>query len=140
VRRGEHKVQIGDNQGVFEVVEVSKAAEAHILAAKALLRSDNRPATVRKVNGEALEASFISNGHAIPYWDFFRKCYAAAGAPVNSEKIRVIPLRVTQIIASIVEWFLLSSLWVTRRQRCNDRTWPISSGDAIGGLRRRKSD
>ena len=102
VRKGEHKMQIGDNKRVFEVLEVRKAAEAHILAAKALLRRENSPTAVPKVDGEAI---FISDGHAIPYWDFFRKCYAAAGAPVKPEEIKVIPLGVMQIMASIVEWF-----------------------------------
>ncbi|KAF2478370.1 NAD(P)-binding protein [Lindgomyces ingoldianus] len=102
VRKGQHKMQIGDNKRVFEVVEVRKVAEAHILAAKAVLRREISPTKVPKVDGEAI---FISDGHAIPYWDFFRKCYAAAGAPVKPEKIKVIPLGVMQIMASMVEWF-----------------------------------
>lgn len=101
MRKGEHRVQIGNNKRVFEVLEVRKAAEAHILAAKALLRKEYEPTTSPKVDGEAF---FISDGHAIPYWDFFRKCYAAGGAPVKPEEIRIIPLRVVQAIASVLEW------------------------------------
>jgi sterol-4alpha-carboxylate 3-dehydrogenase (decarboxylating) len=101
VRRGEHKMQVGDNKRIFEVLEVRKAAEAHVLAAKAVLRSEASP-TAPKVDGEAF---FISDGKAVPYWDFFRKCYAAAGAPVKPEEIKVIPLGVMQIMASAVEWF-----------------------------------
>ncbi|KAJ4296564.1 erg26, C-3 sterol dehydrogenase [Kalmusia sp. IMI 367209] len=102
MRKGQHKVQIGDNKRLFEVLEVRKAAEAHILAAKAVLRSQNSPTKVPKIDGEAI---FISDGHAIAYWDFFRKCYAAAGAPVKPEEIKIIPLGVMQIMASMVEWF-----------------------------------
>jgi sterol-4alpha-carboxylate 3-dehydrogenase (decarboxylating) len=102
VRKGQHKVQIGDNKRVFEILEVGKAAEAHILAARAVLRRENHSMKVPKVDGEAI---FISDGHAVPYWDFFRKCYAAAGAPVKPEEIKVIPLGVMQIMASVVEWF-----------------------------------
>jgi sterol-4alpha-carboxylate 3-dehydrogenase (decarboxylating) len=101
VRRGKQKVQIGENKRVFEVLEVRKAAEAHILAAKAVLSSENNPTKVPKVDGEAI---FISDGHAVLYWDFFRKCYAAAGARVKHEEIRVIPLQLMQIMASLVEW------------------------------------
>lgn len=102
VRKGQYKVQIGDNKRVFEVLEVGKAAEAHILAAKAVLRAENSSTPLPKVDGEAF---FISDGRAVPYWNFFRKCYAAAGAPVKPEEIKVIPLGLMQIMASAVEWF-----------------------------------
>ncbi|KAF1936823.1 NAD(P)-binding protein [Clathrospora elynae] len=101
MRKGQHKMQVGDNKRVFEVLEVTKAAEAHILAAKALLREKNSSTKGPKVDGEAI---FISDGHAVPYWDFFRKCYAAAGSPVKPEEIKVVPLGVMQIMASVVEW------------------------------------
>ncbi|PVI07891.1 NAD(P)-binding protein [Periconia macrospinosa] len=104
VRKGQHKVQIGENKRVFEVVEVRKAAEAHILAAKVLLRREENSPTkgLPKVDGEAF---FISDGHPVPYWDFFRKCFAAAGAPVKPGEIQVLPLGAMKMVASIVEWF-----------------------------------
>jgi hypothetical protein len=64
VRRGKQKVQIGENKRVFEVLKVCKAAEAYILAAKAVLSSENNLTKVLKVDGEAI---FISDGYAVLY-------------------------------------------------------------------------
>ncbi|OAQ60422.1 C-3 sterol dehydrogenase/C-4 decarboxylase [Pochonia chlamydosporia 170] len=101
IRRGEHKTQVGDNSKVFEVLHVHKAAEAHIAAAKALLRADACLDLASKVDGEAF---FISDGHATPYWDFFRRCYAAAGASVEPEEVNIVSLSKAQTIASLAEW------------------------------------
>lgn len=101
IHRGEHKTQVGNNTRVFEVLDVHKAAEAHIAAAKAVLRADSGLVSAPKVDGEAF---FISDGHPTPYWDFFRRCYAAAGAPVKPEEVNIIPLAMAQTMASTAEW------------------------------------
>ncbi|KAK2606341.1 erg26, C-3 sterol dehydrogenase [Conoideocrella luteorostrata] len=101
IHKGQHKTQIGNNTRVFEVLDVHKAAEAHIAAAKAVLRTDAGLVSAPKVDGEAF---FISDGHPTPYWDFFRRCYAAAGAPVKPDEVKIIPLAMAQTMASLAEW------------------------------------
>lgn len=95
VRRSEHRMQLGANEKVAEFVYAPKAAEAHVLAARALL--DDR-------QGVAGEAFFISDGKPEPLFDFARRCYAAVGSPVKREEVTVIPLWVMQVVASVGEW------------------------------------
>jgi len=102
IRKGEHKMQIGDNTNFFEFCYVGSVAEAHILAAKALLRVDAGIQDPKlKVDGEAF---FITDGKSRKFFDFARDCYAAAGAPVAENEIKVIPLWVVQSMASTGEW------------------------------------
>ncbi len=97
VRNNEHKMQVGQNKKVFEFVYVAKAAEAHILAARALMDPETAPG----VGGEAF---FISDGKAEPFFDFVRRCYAAIGSPVAQEEVTVIPLPMMQVMATAGEW------------------------------------
>lgn len=97
IRKNEHKMQIGQNQKVFEFLYVKKAAEAHVLALRALLD----PASTSSVAGQAF---FVSDGRPEPFFDFTRRCYAAMGYPVGQDDIRVIPLAVIQAAASTGEW------------------------------------
>ncbi|KAL9079318.1 MAG: hypothetical protein Q9157_001794 [Trypethelium eluteriae] len=101
LQKGEQRLQLGDNTKLFEFLYVENAAEAHVLAAKALLRADRDTALSPNPDGEAY---FITDGHALPFFDFMRKCYAAAGAPVKPEEVKRISLRLIQIMASIGEW------------------------------------
>ena len=96
IRKNEHRVQLGTNQKLFEFVYVEKAAQAHILAAEALLHDSGA-----KVDGEAF---FISDGQPQPFFDFCRKAYAAAGHPVKPDEVKTIPLLLIQIMASVGEW------------------------------------
>jgi sterol-4alpha-carboxylate 3-dehydrogenase (decarboxylating) len=97
VRKKEHKMQVGQNKKLFEFLYVRKAAEAHILAMRALL-------DFSKADGVAGEAFFVSDGRPEPFWDFARRCYAAAGSPVASKEVTTIPLFVMQAMASVGEW------------------------------------
>ncbi|KAF2679171.1 NAD(P)-binding protein [Lentithecium fluviatile CBS 122367] len=97
LRKKEHKMQVGKNKKVFEFVYVKKAAEAHILASRALLDSQKAPAV-------AGQAFFISDGIPQPFFDFARKCYAAAGSPVKPEEVTSIPLGAMKVMASLGEW------------------------------------
>ena len=97
VRKGEHKMQVGPNKKVFEFGYAPKAAEAHMLAAHALLNDDS-------AKGIAGEAFFISDGRPELFFDFARRCYAAAGKPVSPEEVTTIPLAAMQAMASIGEW------------------------------------
>jgi sterol-4alpha-carboxylate 3-dehydrogenase (decarboxylating) len=97
VRKKEHKLQVGQNEKVFEFVYVTKAAEAHILAARALVSSETAA-------GVAGEAFFISDGKPEPMFDFARRCYAAMDSPVAPSEVTVIPLPAMQVMASAGEW------------------------------------
>jgi sterol-4alpha-carboxylate 3-dehydrogenase (decarboxylating) len=90
-------MQIGRNQKVFEFLYANKAAEAHVLAVRALLG----PSTASSVAGEAF---FTSDGRPELFFDFCRRFYAAAGHPVAAEDITVIPLGAIQVMASVGEW------------------------------------
>lgn len=97
MRRNEHKMQLGQNKKLFEFIYVAKAAEAHILAARALLDPD---ATA----GVAGEAFFVSDGRPEPFFNFVRRCYAAMGSPVEMSEVTVIPMMAMQVMASVAEW------------------------------------
>jgi sterol-4alpha-carboxylate 3-dehydrogenase (decarboxylating) len=97
VRKNEHKMQLGPNKKVFEFVYVEKAAEAHILAACALLN----PETASGVAGEAF---LVSDGRPEPFFDFARRCYAAMGSPVAPSEVTVVPMPAIQFMASAGEW------------------------------------
>jgi sterol-4alpha-carboxylate 3-dehydrogenase (decarboxylating) len=103
VRKGEYKTQLGENKKMFEFVYVVNASEAHLLAAKALLRAD----TARddrgspKVHGEAF---FITDGKPQYFFDFAREAYAVAGHPVAPSEVKKIPFGVVQVMASMGEW------------------------------------
>jgi sterol-4alpha-carboxylate 3-dehydrogenase (decarboxylating) len=90
-------MQVGQNKKVFEFLYIAKAAEAHVLALRALLD----PADTCRVAGEAF---FVSDGRPQPFFDFARKCYAAAGSPVAPGQVTVIPLAALQAAASTGEW------------------------------------
>jgi sterol-4alpha-carboxylate 3-dehydrogenase (decarboxylating) len=97
VRNKEHKMQIGANVKLFEFVYVAKAAEAHVLAARALTDP-------RKAPNVAGEAFFISDGRPEPFFDFARRCYAAMGNPVAPSDVTIIPMPAMRVIASAGEW------------------------------------
>ncbi|EDN08773.1 predicted protein [Histoplasma mississippiense (nom. inval.)] len=107
-QQGRGKLQVGYNQNLCDYTYLGNAADAHILAAKALLS----PSTPRdgRVDGEAFT---ITNDEPWPFWDFAHAVSAAAGYPVT--KAWVVPPFVFYAIAVLVEW----SVWLTsfgRRQ------------------------
>ncbi|RGP77590.1 hypothetical protein FLONG3_4281 [Fusarium longipes] len=97
MRRKEHKMQVGNDTKLFEFLYVKKAAEAHILAMKALLNPNTRD----QAGGEAF---FISDGKPQRFFEFCRRFYAAAGSPVMPEETTRIPLPIMQVMASTAEW------------------------------------
>lgn len=97
VRKKEHKTQVGQNKKVVEFVYVAKAAEAHILAARALMN-------LKTAAGVAGEALFRSDGRLEPFFDFVCGCYAAIGSLVAPSEVTVIPMPAMQVMASAREW------------------------------------
>ncbi|KAF5570962.1 C-3 sterol dehydrogenase (C-4 decarboxylase) [Fusarium phyllophilum] len=117
IRRKEHKMQVGNDSKAFEFLYVKKAAEAHLLAMEALLDTETR----EKAGGQTF---FISDGRPQKFFDFSRKCYAAAGYPVASEEVTKIPFFVMQAMASTAEWVY----------------WKVTLGYVKPGMRRTAID
>jgi sterol-4alpha-carboxylate 3-dehydrogenase (decarboxylating) len=95
LKKGRQRVQVGDNKKRFEFCWVGKAAEAHVLAGKALV------AGTEGVDGEAF---FISDGVAVPFFDFARRVYAFAGRPVAENEVKVMPFWLVWTVTYVSEW------------------------------------
>ncbi|KAL8687904.1 MAG: hypothetical protein Q9218_006053 [Villophora microphyllina] len=99
LREGRHRYQIGDNKCLFDFVSVSNVALSHVLAVRVLLAKPDIASP--KVDGEAF---FITDGDPVPFWDFARKVWAAAGVELKPEEITVVPAWFVLNLASLVEW------------------------------------
>ncbi|KAL8979017.1 MAG: hypothetical protein Q9205_005547 [Flavoplaca limonia] len=93
---GNTHMQLGDNKNLYDAVYVGNAAYAHVLAAP-LLKDE----PLARVAGEAF---FIKDDAPIPFWDFQRELYAAAGSPTDLTQVRVIPAWVGMGMAALVEY------------------------------------
>ncbi|THY01708.1 NAD(P)-binding protein [Aureobasidium pullulans] len=84
--------QIGPNSALYDFVYVGNVAEAHILAAKALVREAAEGSEKGKqVSGESF---FVTNDDPQHFYDFMKKVWAASGYDVSKLKPRVIPTKV----------------------------------------------
>ena len=130
LQNGGSRYQVGANQNLFDYVSAPNVAQAHLLAAKALLRQpDNEDA---KVDGEAF---FITDGKPVPFWTFQRSVWYAAGDRTAPEEVKVIPAWLMLSLASVIEWLYwaftlgLKRPKVLRRQTmmytCFPRTYSI---------------
>ena len=102
---GKYKYQVGDGNSPFDWTYVGNAAQAHILAALALVKAGLFSQHIDGVDGEAF---LVTNDEPMPFWKFARALGAAAGYPTK-EKIRVIPRTVGLTMAIIAEWLV----WMT---------------------------
>ncbi|KAL8938170.1 MAG: hypothetical protein Q9211_003329 [Gyalolechia sp. 1 TL-2023] len=93
-------IQLGNNRNLYDAIYVGNAASAHVMAAKALLRAD----AATKVDGEAF---FVTDDAALPFWDFQRKVWAAAGDTTELKNVQVIPAWVGMAMAALVEYLYL---------------------------------
>ena len=91
--------KIGDNTNLYDACSVQNAAKVHVLAAKTLLFERDDP--LLKVDGEAF---FITDGRPVPYWDFLRMIWAAAGDKTPLEEVQVIPAWFMLGLASTMDW------------------------------------
>ena len=102
---GKYKYQVGDGNNAFDWTYIGNAAQAHILAALALVKAGPSSNHGDSVDGEAF---FVTNDEHMPFWNFARALGAAAGYPTR-EGIRIIPRTVGLALAAIIEWLV----WLT---------------------------
>lgn len=102
--KGQTKFQLGKNDNLFDFTYVGNVAQAHILAAVALLntyRQSMQPSEVGKVDGEAF---FVTNGSPVYFWDFARTVWKAAGDETQPSQVWVIERTFGLALASVIEW------------------------------------
>ncbi|CAG8979478.1 hypothetical protein HYALB_00012078 [Hymenoscyphus albidus] len=95
----QHTNQIGNNTALMDFLSARNAARAHVLAYKALMKPES--ASHSKIAGEAF---FITDGKPVPFWDFSRKIWAAAGDKTPPEKINLVPVWLVLGLAVALEW------------------------------------
>ncbi|KAI9758224.1 MAG: erg26, C-3 sterol dehydrogenase [Lichina confinis] len=115
LKRGQTNVQMGSSTTRFDMVDVENVADAHVLAAKALLADTDPEAGAPKVDGEAF---FITNDDPWLYWDFVSRVWAEAGheAPPG-QRVWVIPNRAALAMASAAEWIVWLTSFGRRRPK-----------------------
>lgn len=125
LRRGENRFQLGDNSNLFDWVHVENAATAHVLAAKALVAEsaylEEQGEEVTKSMKVSGEAFFITDGAPLPFWDLPRKMWAAAGHPISTDKVWVIPTKWALRSATAVEWIVWALSLGTKRPQTFSR-------------------
>ncbi|KAJ4391114.1 erg26, C-3 sterol dehydrogenase [Gnomoniopsis smithogilvyi] len=121
-RKGNGKVQFGPGKNLYDFVYASNCADAHILAAQALLRAYGKPPppAEMRVDGESFN---VTNNEPVPFWEFQRRIAASIGLPVKPEEIRILPVWFAYLIATIAEW----ATWV----RSFGRDQPIITREAV---------
>ena len=98
MRNQKTNLQLGDNANHFDAVHVANAAMAHLLAVTALLKG---AVESPKVDGETF---FVTDDNPMPFWDFQRKIWAAAGDTTSLAQVRVIPVWVGMVIAGLADY------------------------------------
>ncbi|KAI9663669.1 MAG: hypothetical protein M1821_007159 [Bathelium mastoideum] len=130
LRDGKQKIQIGDNQTLFDVTSVENVATAHLLAVKNLSRPAGDPQL--KVDGEAF---LITEDDPLPFWTFERKIWTAAGDETPFGEVKVVPAWLILSLAALVEWMYYFFTLGTKRPKtfrrelleytCRERTFCI---------------
>ncbi|KAG9519406.1 NAD(P)-binding protein, partial [Aureobasidium melanogenum] len=91
LQQNQQNYQIGHNNALYDFVYVGNVAEAHILAAQALVCEAARGVEEGKqVSGESF---FITNDDPQHFYDFMRKVWSASGYDVSKLKPKVIPTK-----------------------------------------------
>jgi len=122
--KGQTKVQIGQNNNLFDFTEITNVAHAHHLALAALLATRERedkggsvPLDTERVDGEAF---FITNDSPVYFFDFARSVWAAAGDETKNEQVWTLSKDIGLLIATLMElvfWlFRLGKPNLTRQQ------------------------
>ncbi|KAK4201284.1 putative sterol-4-alpha-carboxylate 3-dehydrogenase [Triangularia verruculosa] len=104
-RQGRTGVQVGDNNNLFDFTYVENVAHGHLLAARALLltaQSNTIPLDHERVDGEAF---LVTNDSPVYFWDFCRAVWAAAGSPMGTDHVRILPRGVGMVLGLLSECF-----------------------------------
>ncbi|KAE8314228.1 hypothetical protein BDV41DRAFT_563872 [Aspergillus transmontanensis] len=104
VRQGKARFQIGNGQNPYDFIYVGNLADAHLLAAHALLDAWGKPPPTdasTRVDGECFH---LNNEDPWLFWDFQRAVSALAGNPIRPENIVVIPKWVGLTLGFVNEW------------------------------------
>ena len=144
--KGQTKVQIGNNENLFDFTEITNVAHAHHLALAALLATHDReaagqasPLSHEKVDGEAF---FITNDCPVYFFDFARMVWRAAGDTTRPEQVWSLDKDFGLLIATLMEWiwwiFQLGKPNLTRQQvkyTCMTRFYNIDKAKRRLGYR-----
>lgn len=103
-RQGRSRFQIGNGQNPYDFVYAGNLADAHLLAAHALLETWGKPRPTDpaiRVDGEIFN---VTNDDPWLFWDFQRAVASETGNPVRPEDIIVIPKWVGLTMGFVSEW------------------------------------
>jgi sterol-4alpha-carboxylate 3-dehydrogenase (decarboxylating) len=114
MNQGKSTLQIGPNKKLFEHVYIDNAVHAHLLAAKVLLLSIDDEGFSIRVDGETF---FITDDSPMPWYDFARKVWYAAGDRTEPEWIRVVPMHLALTTARVNDWVSWTVTLGRRRRR-----------------------
>lgn len=144
--KGQTKFQIGNNENLFDFTEITNVAHAHHLCLAALIATSDReksghsvPLDNEKVDGEAF---FVTNDTPVYFFDFARKCWAAAGDRTKPSQVWVLSKGFGLFVATLMEWifwiFGLGTPNLTREQvkyTCMTRYYNIDKAKKRLGYR-----
>ncbi|KAL4935818.1 hypothetical protein BDV06DRAFT_206140 [Aspergillus oleicola] len=102
-RAGRSRFQVGHGRNAYDFVYVGNLADAHLLAAHALLSAFPNPPlpAEQRVEGEVFN---ITNGEPWLFWDFQREISKQLGFPIAEKDIVVIPKWVGLVMGFVGEW------------------------------------
>ncbi|KAI7973758.1 hypothetical protein EIK77_001821 [Talaromyces pinophilus] len=103
-QQGRSKFQMGNGQNPYDFVYAGNLADAHLLAAHALLECWGKPRSAdsnARVDGEIFN---ITNDDSWFFWDFQRAVAAETGNPVLPEHIIAIPKWLGLTMGFVSEW------------------------------------
>ncbi|KAI9836484.1 MAG: erg26, C-3 sterol dehydrogenase [Sclerophora amabilis] len=113
-KKGQTKVQLGQNRNLFDFTYVANTAYGHLLLAAKLLdtyEKNSKEIVLEdkdRVDGEAFN---ITNDHPYYFWDFSRAIWAAAGDKTKPEQVWSIPAPFILTVATLVEWIYWLIYW-----------------------------
>ncbi|KAF1993620.1 NAD(P)-binding protein [Amniculicola lignicola CBS 123094] len=111
---GRKNIIIGHGKNGFDFTYVGNCADAHILAAKSLVRAAcGEPiAEDRRVDGEAF---FVTDDQPLGFWEFSRVVTVAAGFEVDRSNAWYIPKTLIVVVATLLEWIFKLLTFGTRQ-------------------------
>ncbi|TGO33820.1 hypothetical protein BHYA_0225g00030 [Botrytis hyacinthi] len=104
-RQGKEKFQISAGKNEYDFIYVGNLAEAHNLAAQALLHACGKPVPPLEalVDGQTFN---ITKDDRILFWEFQRRISAVIGFLIKDEDIKIIPKWLALLMAVLVEYII----------------------------------